>query len=95
MATFHSFAWQLLRAHAPERAPRSILGEPEHLAFVRDVALAPGSALAPMADGPPQALDSPGIIDELVSVAAAARGQGLAAAGTSSGMALQADRRSG
>lgn len=77
VATFHSFAWQLLRAHAPERAPRSILSEPEHLAFVRDVALAPGSALRRLwpADRR-KALDSPGIIDELVSVMAAARAQG-------------------
>lgn len=77
VATFHSFAWQLLRAHAGLEAPRSILSEPEHLAFVRDVALAPDSALRKhWPEGRRQALESPGLIDELVSVLAAARAQG-------------------
>ncbi|MFM2438302.1 MAG: hypothetical protein RLZ55_1121, partial [Actinomycetota bacterium] len=77
VATFHSFAWKLLRESSPEDAPRSILSEPEHLAFVREVAMAPDSTLRRLwPEERRAALDSPGLIDEIVAVMAAARAQG-------------------
>ncbi|MDQ1247332.1 MAG: hypothetical protein QG597_1702, partial [Actinomycetota bacterium] len=78
VATFHSFAWQLLRSHSPaETAPEGLLSGPDQELMVRELVADPAQVWARWwpADRR-EALRGPGLADELIGLMAAARAQG-------------------